>query len=227
MTNETGGSAIENRKSKFETSSKMGGWYWFGYHLSWVLARVLFRFEVTGREKIPNEGGCILAMNHESFLDPPLAGICCRRATYFLARKTLLEWPILGPIFPKVNVVPVDQDRADMSALKTVIRLVRGGGCTVVFPEGARTLDGKLQPAQPGVGLVIAKTMAPVVPMRIFGAHEAFPRGGKRVRLRKIRIVVGDPVVFGEADMQGSGRELYQRLSERVMERIAAIRLPG
>jgi len=201
--------------------------YRFFYILSWFLARVLFAFEVTGRDKIPNEGGCILAMNHESYLDPPLAGMCCRRAIYFLARKTLLEWPILGPIFPKLNVVPVDQDRADMSALKTIIKLVRGGACTIVFPEGARTLDGKLQPAQPGLGLVIAKTLAPVVPMRIFGAHEAFPRGGKRLRLRKIRIVVGEPFVFSAEEMEGSGRELYQRLSERVMERIAAIEPPA
>jgi 1-acyl-sn-glycerol-3-phosphate acyltransferase len=204
----------------------MRGWYRFGYKLTWALARLLFSFKVFGRDRIPDKGGCILAMNHESYLDPPLAGICCRRAIYFLARKTLLEWPILGPIFPKVNVVPVDQERADMSALKTIIKLVRGGECTIVFPEGERTLDGKMQRAQPGLGLVIAKTLAPVVPMRIFGAHEAFPREQRVLRLRPIRIVIGEPMVFTEADLEGSGRDLYQRLSERVMERIAAIELP-
>jgi 1-acyl-sn-glycerol-3-phosphate acyltransferase len=203
------------------------GWYRFGYIISWTLSRLLFSFKVYGREKIPNTGGCILAMNHESYLDPPLAGMCCRRAIYFLARKTLLDWPVLGPIFPKLNVVPVDQDRADMSALKTVIKLVRNGACTIVFPEGERTLDGKMNAAQPGLGLVIAKTLAPVVPMRIFGAYEAFPRGGKRLRMVPIRIVIGDPMTFTEADLAGSGgRELYQRLSERVMERIASIELP-
>jgi len=207
--------------------NEMHGWYRFGYKLSWALARLLFSFKVVGRDRIPNKGGCILAMNHESYLDPPLAGICCRRPIYFLARKTLLEWPILGPIFPKVNVVPVDQERADMSALKTIIKLVRNGECTIVFPEGERTLDGKMQRAQPGLGLVIAKTLAPVVPMRIFGAHEAFPREQRRLRLRPIRIVIGEPMVFTEADLDGSGRDLYQRLSERVMERIAAIELPA
>jgi 1-acyl-sn-glycerol-3-phosphate acyltransferase len=207
--------------------TEMHGWYRFGYKLSWLLARLLFRFEVTGRDKIPNTGGCILAMNHESYLDPPLAGMCSRRPIFFLARKTLLEWPVLGPIFPKVNVVPVDQDRADMSALKTVIKLVRNGQCTIVFPEGSRTLDGALQPAQPGLGLIIAKTLVPVVPMRIFGSHEALPRGKKGLHLGKIRLVVGDPIYFTEADLQGSGRDLYQRLSERVMQTIAAIKLPS
>ena len=204
----------------------MGAWYQFSYRLSNVLAATLFDFQVVHRERIIEEGGVILAMNHQSYLDPPLAGIACRREIHYLARKTLLEWPILGPIFPKLNVIPVNQERADMSALKTVIKLIRAGECTVVFPEGARTLDGQLQPAQPGLGLIIAKTLAPVVPMRIFGAHEAFPRGGKPHPFRPITLVVGEPLYFTEADLAaGEGRELYQRLSERVMERIAAISL--
>jgi 1-acyl-sn-glycerol-3-phosphate acyltransferase len=201
------------------------GWYRAGYRLSSFIARTLFKFRVVHRERIIETGGVILAMNHQSYLDPPLAGICCRRPIYFLARKTLLNWPLLGPIFPKLNVVPVDQERADMSALKTVIRLVKVGGCTIIFPEGSRTPDGKLQPAQPGLGLAIAKTLAPVVPMRIFGAYEAFPRGAKIVRLCRITIVVGEPMQFTKDDVAGGGRDAYQKLSERVMERIAAIRL--
>src|SRR5260221_12434727 len=161
-------------------------------------------------------------MNHERYLAPPLAGIACHRELFYLARKTLLQWPILGPILPKMNVIPVDQDRADMSALKTVIKHIRAGKATVIFPEGARTLDGQLQVAQPGLGLVIAKTLAPVVPMRIFGAHKAFPRGGKPHPFRPITLVVGEPMFFTEADLAGAGRDLYQRLSERVLARIAA-----
>jgi 1-acyl-sn-glycerol-3-phosphate acyltransferase len=201
----------------------MGGWYRFGYLSSQVLAKALFSFKVVHRERIIEEGGAILAMNHESYLDPPLAGIACRRELHYLARKTLKEWPILGPILPDLNVIPVDQDRADMSALKTVIKLIRAGHATVIFPEGARTLDGHLQVAQPGLGLVIAKTLAPVVPMRIFGAHRAFPRGGKPRLFTPITLVVGEPMIFTQADLVGSGRELYQRLSEQVMARIATI----
>jgi 1-acyl-sn-glycerol-3-phosphate acyltransferase len=77
----------------------------------------------------------------------------------------------------------------------------------------------------PGLGFVIAKTLAPVVPMRIFGAHEALPRGGGRFRLSRITIVVGEPVYFTEADLQPRSKEVYQRLSERVMDAIAALRL--
>jgi len=201
----------------------MGGWYRFGYITAQIIGKTLFSFKVVHRERIIETGGAILAMNHESYLDPPLAGIACHRELYYLARKTLLQWPILGPIMPKVNVIPVDQERADMSAIKTVIKIVRAGHATVIFPEGARTLDGGLQPAQPGLGMIIAKTLAPVVPMRIFGAHQAFPRGGKPRLFTPITLVVGEPMYFTKDDLVGEGRALYQQLSERVMERIASI----
>jgi 1-acyl-sn-glycerol-3-phosphate acyltransferase len=203
----------------------MKGWYWAGWSLAWVLSRLLFRFRVIQRERIPKEGAVILAMNHQSYLDPPLAGIATTREVYFLARKTLLNMPVLGFLLPRMNVVPVDQEGNDRSALKALLRILKSGRVTVVFPEGARTLDGNLQPAQPGLGFVIAKTLAPVVPMRIFGAHEALPRGSSRLRLHRITIVVGQPIYFTEADLQGKGKDLYQRLSERVMEDIAALRL--
>src|SRR5829696_9738260 len=101
----------------------MGAVYQIGSKLSRLLARTLFSIRVINRERIIEEGGAILAMNHQSYLDPPLAGIACRRELSYLGRKTLQKWPILGPMLPHLNVVPVDQDRADMSALKTVIRL--------------------------------------------------------------------------------------------------------
>ncbi|MEO8352285.1 MAG: lysophospholipid acyltransferase family protein [Chthoniobacteraceae bacterium] len=204
----------------------MGLTYAIGYNLTRLIARTFFGFRVHGRENMIEEGGCILAMNHESYLDPPLAGSCCHRQIHYLGRRTLMKWPILGPLFPLVNVIPVDQERADMSALKAVIKLVRAGHCTVVFPEGSRTPDGSLQPAQPGLGLIIAKTLCPVVPMRVFGARAAFPRGGTPRFFKRIQIVVDKPIYFQQSDLDGQGRELYQKLSERVMERIAAIHLP-
>src|SRR3954464_7835104 len=120
----------------------MGAIYQFHYNLAKVLAKTLFSYKVVHQERIIEEGGAILAMNHESYLDPPLAGIACKREIFYLARKTLLEWPLLGPIFPLLNVIPVDQERADMTALKVLIKLIRKGEGTVIFPEGSRTVDG-------------------------------------------------------------------------------------
>src|SRR5437667_1756498 len=132
----------------------MNIYYWLGYQLSRLVSGLLFRFRVVHRERMIQSGPVILAMNHQSYLDPPLAGIACDRAIYFLTRKTLLDVPLLGWILPKLNVVPVDQEGNDRSALKGVIRILRAGHCTIIFPEGSRTLDGNLQPALPGIGLV-------------------------------------------------------------------------
>ena len=201
----------------------MNLWYWAGYYLTVAVARLCFSFRVLHRERRIREGPVILAMNHESYLDPPLAGIASGREVFFLARKTLLDVRLLGWLLPRLNVIPVDQEGTDRSALKALIRILKAGRGTVVFPEGARTLDGQMQAALPGLGFVIAKTLAPVLPMRIFGAHEALPRGGGRLRFRPITIVIGEPIYFTESDLQPRGKELYSRLSERVMAAIAAL----
>ena len=199
----------------------MNLYYWLGYHLSRILARLFFGFRIIHRERMIQTGRVILAMNHQSFFDPPLAGNTSDRAIYFLAKKSLLKAPVLGWLLPKLNVIPVELERTDRSALKALIRILRSDQGVLVFPEGSRTPDGNLQPALPGLGLVIAKTRAPVVPMRIFGAFEAWPIGGKIRLWRRISIVVGNPIYFSDADFE-RGRDLYARLSRRVMDAIAA-----
>jgi 1-acyl-sn-glycerol-3-phosphate acyltransferase len=197
------------------------------YHLCVNLTRFLaanwFSLQVRGREHMIEDGPALIAMNHQSFLDPPLAAACCDREIHFLARKSLFEIPLLGTLLARLNVIGVDRDGNDMAALKAVIRTVRAGGCTIIFPEGTRTSDGGLQSAKPGLGLVVAKTLAPVVPMRVFGAYDAFPRTSKRPRRTPITIVIGKPIHFTRADVAGAPRETYQRLSDRVMERISAL----
>jgi 1-acyl-sn-glycerol-3-phosphate acyltransferase len=203
----------------------MNFYYWLGYHLSRLVGRLFFRLRVVHREQMLQRGPVILAMNHQSYLDPPLAGITCDRAVYFLARRTLLDVPLLGWLLPKLNVIPVNQEGIDRSALKALIHLLKEGNAALVFPEGSRTVDGSLQPAEPGLGLVIAKTLAPVVPMRIFGAHEALPRGGGGLHFVPITIVIGEPIFFTAADLNPPGKDLYKRLSQRVMDAIADLRL--
>ena len=164
---------------------KMGLAYQVCYYLSRAVANICFDLRVVGREKIPTSGGLLLAMNHQSFLDPPLAGIACDREIFFLARKSLLEWPVLGKLFPKLNVIPYDQ-----------------------------------------TGVIVAKTLVPVVPLRIFGAYEAFPRHTKRLEFSAITIVVGDVLKFTAADFQGDSKTAYKRVSDLVMDRISALKCP-
>jgi len=195
------------------------------YNLAKLLARMIFSMRVIHPERVVESGPLLIAVNHSSFFDPPLAGICSRRGVYYLARKTLLKWPFFGPLFPAMNVIPVERDGNDMSALREVIKKVKEGNAVLLFPEGTRSLDGDLQPARAGIGLVIAKTGAPVLPMRIFGAYEAFPKNANRFQLSQITVVIGEPIHFTAEEISNTSRETYQLLSNRVMEAIGALRL--
>ena len=211
--------------------SSMSFTYYFWYTLSKIVARFFFSFKVIHPERMLEEGPLILASNHQSYFDPPLVGICSRRGVYYLARKTLLQIPLLGKLLPQINVILVDRDGNDMSALKSVIRTVKSGNGVVLFPEGTRSVDGSLQPGKAGIGLVIAKTRAPVQPVRIFGSYEAFPKGSDKISLTPITVVVGKPLRFTDADLdpdlhRGDERALYQHLSDRVMAAIAELQLP-
>ena len=202
--------------------------YYFFYTLSKIIARGLFNYRVIHPERMIESGPLILAMNHQSYFDPPLAGICSRRAVYYLARKTLFSIPFLGKLLPDFNVIPVDRDGNDMSALKNIIRLVRQGEGVILFPEGTRSLDGSLQRGRSGIGLIIAKTKAPVLPMRVFGAYDAFPKNSKKIHLHPITVVIGNPIYFSDEELtsfDGNDRELYQRLSDRIMTAIGELKM--
>ncbi len=197
------------------------------YSLAKLIARFVFSLRVIHPERMIEEGPLILAVNHSSYFDPPLAGICSRRGVYYLARKTLLKWPFFGPLFPAMNVIPVERDGNDMSALREVIKKVREGNGIVLFPEGTRSRDGNLQAARAGIGLIIAKTRAPVLPMRIFGAYEALPKGSKRLHFTQVTVVIGNPIHFTPEEVEPASRETYQRLSDRVMAAISELRIDG
>jgi 1-acyl-sn-glycerol-3-phosphate acyltransferase len=199
--------------------------YHLGYTISKVVAKLGFRLQTYGRENLIEDGPAILASNHASYLDPPLVGVCCRKDVYFLARKSLFERPVVGPLLAQLNTIPVDRDRGDVGAVRAMIKLLKSGNRVLVFPEGTRSKDGNLQPARAGVGLLIAKSLAPVVPVRVFGSYAALPRSGG-IRFVPITVVIGKPLFFTKQDLGTDERAAYQVLSDRVMAAIAALEMP-
>jgi 1-acyl-sn-glycerol-3-phosphate acyltransferase len=200
---------------------RMTFWYLLGYSLSKAIAKTFFNYRVIGAENMIEEGPCIIAANHCSNLDPPLVGIACKRAIHYLAKKSLLEWPVLGPIFPELNVIPVDQKNADRSALMGAIRVARNGGAVLIFPEGTRSPDGNIQPAQPGIGMIVAKTRAPVVPLKIVGSFKALPRDKPIPRLVPIEVRIGQRLGFSETEL--GNRKNYADCSKRILTAISEL----
>ena len=199
--------------------------YWLGIITFRSVLTALFGFRVIGKEKLIQEGGVLVAANHESFLDPPLLGIAYDSEINYLARKTLFKG-FFKWLYTQWNAVPVDQERPDMSSLKRIIKILRSGERVAIFPEGSRTLDGDLQPAQAGTGLIVAKSKAVVQPVRIFGARECLPRGSGRLRRAPITLVIGDPIQFTTEELSAKGRDGYQKIADRIMAEIAQLHLP-
>lgn len=198
-------------------------WYGFGRFLFGLIYRTAFSLKVNGTQNIPPAGGFLIASNHESYLDPPLIGVSFPYPIHYFARNTLFDNRVLGFFLPRANVLPIAQDRPDIRGIRNAIRTIESGRPLVVFPEGSRSLDGNLQPGQPGVGLLVAKANAPVLPVRIRGAHAAWPRGSSKIRPRPVSLTIG-PLLENPAPAPGlRGQDAYQSISDQIMAAIAAL----
>ena len=205
----------------------------FSYRCGWLFFRTVyatyFRWRVSGAENVPATGGLILAANHASFLDPPLVGSGLKRDINYLARESLFRFPLVGALLRSWNSVPVDRDGGGAKGLKIILgRLLNGAGI-ILFPEGTRTPDGKLQPARAGIGLVVAKSNAPVVPVRVFGTFEAYGRNIKFPRPKRIAVKYGTPMRFEKLRAEAKActkdrlKQIYQEIADEIMAAIAAL----
>lgn len=205
-------------------------WYRVGYTMSRLVAALYFRRRVIHPEKLAVPGGCLVVANHTSFLDPPMIGSAFPEAIHYMARKTLFSNPLAQWAYRHCNAIPVDQQRPELSTIKRVLQLVQQGEKVLIFPEGERTLDGRLKErGAQGIGLLIAKSRCPILPVRLFGAYEALPRGARVPRPRRLTLVAGDLLDLNHLleDSGLAGKDLYQALSDRAMQAIAALEPPG
>src|ERR1700722_2271042 len=202
---------------------------WSGYRL---LFAVYFRWRVYHNERVPLQGPVILAANHASFLDPPLVGSGLKRDINYLARKSLFRYPVLGWILRAVNAVPVDRDGGGAAGLRAIMDRLQDGGAIILFPEGTRTSDGKLQPARSGVGLTVIKSEAPVVPVRVFGTYQAWGKGVGFPRPHHVAVKYGEPMNFAKLRAEAKGcskirlKEIYQEVANEIMAAISKMK-PG
>ena len=203
------------------------------YRLFWGLFRLAFatyfRWRVHHPERVPLHEPVILACNHASFLDPPLVGAGVKRPINFLARESLFSVPIIGTLLRSWHVVPVDRDGGGGAGLKIILDRLRSGGVILLFPEGTRSRDGRLQAARPGIGLTVVKSTAPVIPVRVFNTDAAFGRGAWFPKPGRVSVKYGCPLLF--ADLRAEARhcakprlkQIYQQTADEIMAAIAAL----
>ncbi|MGH7977200.1 MAG: lysophospholipid acyltransferase family protein [Limisphaerales bacterium] len=205
----------------------------FSYRLGWLFFRamfaVYFRWRVFNPERVPQTGGVILAANHASFLDPPLVGSGLHRAINYLARESLFRFPGIGALLRSWNSVPVERDGGGAAGLKTIFGRLLAGGAIILFPEGTRTKDGKLQPARSGIGLTVIKSDAVVIPVRTFGTFECYNRKIKFHLPKQLAVKYGEPMRFEKLRAEAKNcskarlKEIYQEIADEIMAAIAKL----
>lgn len=200
----------------------MPPWYRFGFKFWDYVFTHCFHARVEGRENLP-AGGFVAVCNHVSFFDPTTAGWALNREVYYLARKSLFNSPVMAKFLPSVNVLPIDQERPDMTGLRRVIKYLKAGEVVVLFPEGARSWDGTVQPGMPGAGLVAVKAGVPIVPVRLHGTYEIMPRGRSQMRYHPVRIVIGKPFTLPAGPGTEEKKEFYHWASQQMMKAVAEL----
>lgn len=182
-----------------------------------IFCKIYFRLEVKGADNVPKKGGVLIASNHSSFLDPVIVGVGISRATYYLTRQSLFEIPILGLLLKALHTIPIKRARASISTFKELIKSLHSKKAIILFPEGTRSPDGKLGQGKIGMGMLALRTDVPIVPVYIDGAIKAFPKNGKWIQPKKIRVVFGNPIMPNSKD---PNKNNYRRISAQVMESI-------
>jgi len=203
--------------------------YYCGWRFFRTAYRVYCRAEWFNAERVPTHGPVIMAANHASFFDPPLVGAGIERDINYLARDTLFRYPGIGWLLRSWNSVPVDREGGGAAGLKAILDRLLAGGGIILFPEGTRTKNGRLQPARSGIGLTVIKSDALVIPVRVFGTFEAFGRHRSLPLPYRVSVKYGRPMAFKLLRFEAKScskvrlKQIYQNVADEIMEAISKL----
>jgi 1-acyl-sn-glycerol-3-phosphate acyltransferase len=184
-----------------------------------VLAAVVLRrgLHVEGLDSV-GEGPCLVAGNHLATCDPPLIGaLIPRHDVHYMAKAELFSRPAAAALLAGYNAFPVVRRTPDRPAIRRALAVLAQGGVLVMMPEGTRSPDGRLQRAQPGVGLIARRSRAPIVPVGIWGSEAVLPRGARLPRHAEVHVRYGSRVHLPGSAMSS------QECADWIMEQIALL----
>ena len=182
------------------------------------LLRLVYRIEVSGGDRIPAQGACIVASNHESLADPFLLGVATRRPIRYMAKAELYERPWLRTVMEAFGTFPIERGAGDVAGLAQALRLLERGELLGIFPQGT-SKPLRERPFHRGAARLALATGAPLVPVRLVNTEKVLRPVKPKLGLPKVRIVVGKPlVVTPQRPTIAAARELTRRLEEAIAE---------
>ena len=191
--------------------------------LSWAVGRatigtavrLLTPLRVYGRERVPLDGGIVLALNHFSWLDPPAFGTLCPRTIYYMAKIEAHKVPGLGQLIRAFGTFSVRRGESDRDAVRMMREIVRDGHALGLFVEGTRQRSGVLGEVKPGAGMVAVQEEVPVVCAAIHGSQ--FWKPGN---FHPVSVAWGEPLRLTGLPRSGKG---YREASAVVQEELSKL----
>ena len=187
--------------------------YWpVGKGVLGSMTRLATSIRVYGKERIPREGGGVLAMNHFNFIDVPVFGTICPRRLVFVAKSELFDVPGLAQLIAAHGTLAIRRGETDRDALRRMRQAVRENEMLGLFVEGTRQTSGVPGEAKPGAAMIAISEGVPVVPAAIHGSQEW--KLGNRAA---VSLAFGEPMRFAEHPRNSKG---YAAASEEIMGEI-------
>ncbi len=199
--------------------------YWFMKNLiAGPILRTAFRPWVTGEENIPEKGGVILASNHLSFIDSVFLPLVIDRRVTFLAKsdyytaRGIKGWAIKN-FLKAAGMIPIDRSggKASEASLRTGLGVLHRGEMLGIYPEGTRSPDGKLYRGRTGVARMVLEAGVPVVPVAMIDTEKVMPIGQRLPKVRRIGIVIGEPLDFSRFEGMESDRFILRSITDEIM----------
>jgi len=203
--------ASEEEPSSEETAKPRhaGFAYTLGRSLITPLARLVYRPRIEGRENVPLTGPVIFASNHLSFIDSIAIPVAAPRPVHFLAKSSYFDKPASRWFFTAIGAIPVQRGagQAALDALDQQRTLLEEGSTVALYPEGTRSLDGRLYKGRTGVAFLALQTGAPVVPVGLVGTDDVMPVGATMPSLKhRITVKFGEPLDLAHHGPASSGK---------------------
>jgi 1-acyl-sn-glycerol-3-phosphate acyltransferase len=187
--------------------------YWAGVKGLTFMVRLLgVRTRIEGAENVP-PGTCIFASNHTSNADGPVIVGALPRRIAILAKKSLFAAPIIGTAFKQAHFVPLDRSKPDRAkaSIDLAAEYVKQGTSFLIFPEGTRSNDARIQTFKGGSLLLAIRAGVPVVPVACIGAHRIIPKKSLSIHPGEVTVRFCPPI-----DASAYRPEERAKLAERV-----------
>lgn len=189
-----------------------------GTDAAWVVGRatigtatrLVARVAVYGADRMPTNGGLVVAANHFSWIDPPALGAVSPRTLYFLAKSEAHRVPGLGQLMRAFGAFAVRRGESDRDAVRTMRQVVRDGNVLGMFAEGTRQGGGVPGPVQPGAAMVAINENVPLIPAAIYGSHE-----WRLGNFKPVSVAWGEPMTFEGLPRGGKGYKEASLVVER------------